>query len=428
MRSNSEALFARGFARMPGGVNSPVRAFRAVGGNPVFIAKGAGSRIYDVDGNSYLDFLSSWGPMILGHAHPVVVAALIAAAHEGTSFGATTEREVIMAEMLCEAVPSLEKVRLVNSGTEAVMSAVRLARAFTNRDMIIKFDGCYHGHSDSLLVQAGSGVATLGIPDSQGVPLAIAAQTRSLPYNDIPALLSAFAKYDSRIAAVIVEPVAGNMGVVKGSRDFLAAARELTSTNGALLIFDEVITGFRFGYGGYQDIIGITPDITCLGKIIGGGLPVGAFGGKEEIMSLVAPLGGVYQAGTLAGNPLAMAAGIATLELLQEASYQYEDLERKTFGFCQEIQGFFAAKGIAVVINQAGSAFTCFFTEGQSISDFATAKQADTKAYGAFFHRLLANGLYFPPAQFEAAFFSFAHSDADIALALEGVKKAIQSL
>jgi len=425
MKDISKELFVRAQGILPGGVNSPVRAFGAVGGTPVFITRGKNAYLYDVDGNEYLDFLASWGVLILGHAHPLVVEAIAATARDGISFGAATEREILLAEMLGDAVPLLDMVRMVNSGTEATMSALRLARAFTNRDLVVKFDGCYHGHNDSLLVQAGSGAATLGIPGSQGVPPSIAALTLSLPYNDIESLRMAFTHYGERIACVIVEPVAGNMGVVKATRDFLKATRELTKKSGALLIFDEVISGFRFLYGCYQSLVGIEPDLICLGKIIGGGLPVGAFGGKKEIMSMLAPLGGVYQAGTLSGNPLAVAAGIATLGVLKDCQYLYEDIERKTFGFCQSLLGLFAQKGIAVRINQASSMFTCFFTDSE-VRDFVSAKRADKELYAKFFHALLDCGIYFPPAQFEAAFVSFAHQDKDFTLVLERIEKALR--
>ena len=424
MSNLSQTLFEQAQQVIPGGVNSPVRAFRAVGGNPVFISHASGTKIYDVDGKQYIDYLASWGPMILGHANGTVVEAIKSAAAKGTSFGATTQIEVEMAQCLCDAIGSMEMVRMVNSGTEALMSAIRLARAYTKRDMIIKFDGCYHGHSDSMLVKAGSGVATLGIPGSPGVPVALSALTLSLPYNNLGTLKEAFLTYGEKIAAVVMEPVAGNMGVVKGTREFLQLARELTNNYGAVLIFDEVITGFRFCYGGYQDVIDIKPDLTCLGKIIGGGLPVGAFGGAEKIMSLIAPSGSVYQAGTLSGNPLALAAGMATLSILKENGNYYESLARKTFSFCFELSELLKQKGLPVTINCAGSMFTVFFVNGD-ITDFASAKQSDTNLYARLFNGLLQRGIYLPPAQFEAAFVSFAHSETDIDATLDACKQVI---
>ncbi|MEI7589958.1 MAG: glutamate-1-semialdehyde 2,1-aminomutase [Deltaproteobacteria bacterium] len=422
----SQELFAQAIKVIPGGVNSPVRAFNAVGGNPVFISHAQGSHLFDVDGNRYIDYLAGWGPMILGHAHREVVDAIQNATNQGTSFGTTTEREVIMAEMLCEAIGSMSMVRMVNSGTEALMSAVRLARAYTGKDIIIKFDGCYHGHNDSLLVKAGSGVATLGIPDSLGIPQQISSLTLSLPYNNNKALEEVFALYGNKIACVLLEPVAGNMGLVKANREFLQLARDLTFAHQSLLIFDEVITGFRLCYGGYQNIVGIEPDLTCLGKIIGGGLPVGAFGGAQEIMEQIAPLGGVYQAGTLSGNPLAMSAGIMTLSLLKENGNLYEALERKTFNLCFELAQLFKQKGIAVIINQTGSMFTVFFTDEQ-VTDFISAKQSNTNLYAKFFQGLLAQGIYFPPAQFETAFVSFAHADEDLSATLDACEKIIKA-
>jgi len=364
MKERSQALFAQAAKLIPGGVNSPVRAFKAVGGAPVFINAGRGARICDVDGNEYIDYVMSWGPLILGHAHPAVVAAISAQAEKGSSFGAPTPLEVELAGMILDAFPALEMLRMMSSGTEAVMTAVRLARAFTGRDRIVKFAGCYHGHSDSLLARAGSGVATLGIPDSPGVPGSLAELTITLPFNDSGAVAAVFAKHGPEIAAVIVEPAAGNMGVVPPQPGFLSRLRELTRAHGSLLIFDEVITGFRLAWGGYPGGGGIDPDLACLGKIIGGGLPVGAVGGKRAVMEQLAPLGPVYQAGTLSGNPLAMAAGLATLTILREGMECYEAMKRYAFSLCEEMQGLFRRKGIPVTINRLGSMFTIFFTAG----------------------------------------------------------------
>jgi glutamate-1-semialdehyde 2,1-aminomutase len=397
---------------IPGGVNSPVRAFRSVGGSPFFVERAAGSRLWDVEGKEYVDYVGSWGPMILGHAHPVVVAAVTAAAARGTSYGAPTPGEVEMAMLLVEAFPSIEKVRLVSSGTEAVMSAVRLARGFTGREKILKFEGCYHGHADSLLVKAGSGVATLGIPGSPGVPKDLAARTVTVPFNAPAALEAALAAHGDELACVIVEPLPGNMGVVPPRPGFLEMLRERTGERGILLIFDEVISGFRAAWGGWQTLCDIAPDLTCLGKIIGGGLPVGAFGGRADIMDHLAPAGPVYQAGTLSGNPLAMAAGLATLRILQENEAHYEWLDRKTFSLCCDLSVLFDGKGIPVTINRAGSLFTVFFSPGP-VTDFATAAKSDTEAYARWFRGMLSRGVSLPPSQFEACFVSFAHTDDD---------------
>ena len=404
--TKSSELFARAAKRIPGGVNSPVRAFRGVGGTPPFIARGEGSRIFDVDGNSYIDYLGSWGPLLLGHRHPAIIAAIEDVLRIGTSFGAPTEREIEIAELIAEAVPSMEMVRLVNSGTEATMSAIRLARGFTGRDLTVKFEGCYHGHVDSLLVKAGSGMATLAIADTAGVPKAFADTTLALPYNSIPALEEAFHTHGDRIASVIVEPVAGNMGCVPPTAGFLEALREITARYGALLIFDEVMTGFRVAYGGAQSLFGIHPDLSTFGKVIGGGLPIGAYGGRADIMSKIAPLGPVYQAGTLSGNPLAVAAGLAMLRYLKSHPEVYTQIEARAAALTAN-----PPKGVTV--NRVGSMFTFFFT-GNPVTDWDSAKVSDTKAFGRFFHWMLERGVYLAPSQFEAGFVSAAHSADDI--------------
>ena len=389
---------------MPGGVNSPVRAFKAVGGDPVFVASGSGAELVDVDGRHYLDLVASFGPLILGHAHPRVVQAIIAQAPRGTSYGAPTDAETRLAEALVDHVPSVEMARLVSSGTEATMSAIRVARAATGRDVVVKFAGGYHGHQDYLLAEAGSGVATLGIPGSPGVPAAFTALTAVLPYNDPAAARSFFAERGADVAAVIVEPVAGNMGVVPGRAAFLQGLRELTTSHGAVLVFDEVITGFRLGLGGAQGALGIIPDMTCLGKIIGGGLPLAAYGGRRELMQMVAPEGPVYQAGTLSGNPLATAAGLATLEVLV-AEAPYPDLDRAGAALEDALREGATASGVPLTINRAGSMLTPFFTRGP-VDDFGAARACDTAAYAALFNRLRAAGVYVPPSQFEAWFVS----------------------
>jgi len=391
---------------IPGGVNSPVRAFKGVGGRPLFIRRGEGARIWDEDGNEYIDFVGSWGPLLLGHRHPEIVAAIEEALKGGTSFGAPTGREVELAEAIAEAVPSVEMVRLVNSGTEATMSALRLARAFTGRDLTIKFEGCYHGHVDSLLVKAGSGVATLGLPDTAGVPESFAATTIALPYNHVEAVERAFEEHRGRIAAVMVEPVAGNMGCVPPEAGFLEGLREITSREGALLIFDEVMTGFRVAYGGAQELYGIRPDLTAMGKVIGAGLPIGAYGGRKEIMQMVAPAGPVYQAGTLSGNPLAVSAGLAMLRHLKAHPEIYQRLDQMSARFA-------AAMPAGVTVNRAGSMFTLFFTEGP-VRDYESARRSDTQRFAKYFHFLLDEGIYLPPSQFEAAFLSAAHRDEDL--------------
>jgi len=404
--TKSRALLERAERRIPGGVNSPVRAFRGVGGTPPFIVRGEGSRLYDADGNSYIDYVDSWGPLILGHAHPEVLDSLRKAMDSGTSFGAPTEREIELAEEISDAMPSIEMVRLVNSGTEATMSALRLARGFTGRRLTVKFEGCYHGHVDSLLGKAGSGMATLGIADTAGVPDEFASTTLALPYNSVTALEEAFERHGREIAAVIVEPVAGNMGCVPPAAGYLQAMREITSRHGALLIFDEVMTGFRVARGGAQQLYGIRPDLTTLGKVIGGGLPVGAYGGRADIMSRVAPLGPVYQAGTLSGNPLAVAAGLAMLRHLKAHPEVYEQLEARAAKLN-------ARPPAGVTVNRVGSMFTLFFAD-EPVTDWASAKKCDTARFARFFHWMLGRGVYLAPSQFETAFVSAAHTDADI--------------
>jgi glutamate-1-semialdehyde 2,1-aminomutase len=421
----SRAIFAEAQRFLPGGVNSPVRSFRGVGGDPVVVASASGSRLTDVDGNSYIDYCGSWGPMILGHAAPEVVDAVREAAGRGLSYGASTQAELELARLVCQCVPSIELVRFVNSGTEATMSALRVARAFTGRSKIVKFEGCYHGHADGLLVQAGSGVATLSLPDSAGVPPSYAAETLVSPYNDINALEHLFAQRGSEIAAVIIEPVAANMGVVPPAPGFLERLRALCSDAGALLIFDEVITGFRVGLGGYQAQCGVTPDLTCLGKVVGGGMPVGAYGGRRDIMSLVAPLGPVYQAGTLSGNPLAMTAGLATLRALQQPGF-YVALDAKAALLADGIEAAARRAETPLRLNRVGSMLTPFFTDA-SVTDYTSAKRADSRHYARFFHALLDGGVYFPPSQFEAAFISAAHSGADLEATLATVSDALHA-
>ncbi len=423
MSQDSESLFGAAQRVIPGGVNSPVRAFRGVGGTPFFVARAQGARLVDVDGRSYLDFLGSWGPLILGHAAPAVVEAVTEAAQRGTSYGAPTAGEVEMAEVISAVVPSMEMVRLVSSGTEAAMSAIRLARGATGRDVIIKFDGCYHGHADSLLVKAGSGGATFGVPDSLGVPAALAALTLTAPFNDLEAVRRLFSAGGGEIAAVIVEPVAGNMGVVPPAAGFLAGLRKLCTAHGALLIFDEVITGFRVARGGAQARYGIRPDLTCLGKIIGGGLPVGAYGGPRELMERVAPLGGVYQAGTLSGNPLAVAAGLATIHALGDPAV-YDRLERLGRLLERGIAEAAAGAGVPLTVNRVGSMLTAFFTDGP-VTDYASAKRADTARYARFFHAMLEQGVFLAASQFEAAFVSLAHTERDLEEAALACRRAL---
>ena len=422
--SNSETLFKRAERVIPGGVNSPVRAFKAVGGNPVFIQKGNGSRIWDVDGRSYIDYIGSWGPLIDGHRSKAVTERLRRVIDEmGTSFGAPTELEVELAELICGMFPSIDKVRLVNSGTEATMSAIRLARGFTGRDKILKFEGCYHGHGDSLLVKAGSGVLTLGLPDSPGVPAALAELTLVGAYNDASGIKDLFGRVGDEIACVIVEPVAGNMGCVPPATGFLELLRELTTASGTILIFDEVMTGFRLSPGGAQNLYAIRPDLTTLGKIIGGGLPVGAYGGREDIMNRVAPVGPVYQAGTLSGNPLAVAAGLETLRGLGSGD-SYEKLESLGSRLERGINATSVERGARVQVNRVGSMLTLFFAD-QAVSDFPSASAADTSRFEAFFRKMLVEGIYWPPSQFEAAFISTAHTEADIDETIAAIARCI---
>ena len=410
-----------------GGVNSPVRAWQSVGGDPLFISHASGSKICDAAGREYIDFVLSWGPMILGHAHPDVIDAICDTARKGTSFGAPTEAETQMAQLIGSAIPSMELVRMTSSGTEAAMTAIRLARGYTGRNMIIKFDGCYHGHADSLLIKSGSGVATLGIPGSPGIPDEIAQLTLSLPYNNIDTVHEAVERYGSQLAAIIVEPVAGNMGVVEPQNGFLAKLRELTTRHGIVLIFDEVITGFRFAFGGYQNLIGVKPDLTCLGKIIGGGLPIGVLGGKKEIMEALAPIGNVYQAGTLSGNPLAVNAGLATLNLLQAKADSYAEIDKRTEQLCRDLEKIFSAKGIPVCINRFHSMFTLFFQDGP-VNNFLDAKKSETSLFAKFFHGMIKEGIWLAPSQFEANFISFAHTNADIAFTLEACANTLEHL
>jgi len=424
--SKSKALFAEAQKYIPGGVNSPVRSFNAVGGTPPFIARGKGSRVWDVDGNEYIDYLGSWGPLVLGHSHPAIVEVLIKTAESGTSFGAPVEQEVELAKMICTALPSVDSVRLVSSGTEACMSAIRLARAFTGRDKIIKFAGCYHGHADGLLVKAGSGALTHGIPTSAGVPESYASETLVAKYNDIESVEKFFAANPSGIAAVITEPVAGNMGVVPPAPGFLEALRKVTRDNGALLIFDEVITGFRVGPNGAQGLFNITPDITTMGKIIGGGLPVGAYGGRKEIMETVAPLGPMYQAGTLSGNPLAVSAGIATLTELNKPGV-FERIDGLAQRLTEGVIAAFQKAEIPATINRVGSMFTGFLNPGP-VAGLADAENSDTEMYGRYFHAMQEQGVYIAPSQFEAGFVSTAHTEADIDATIAKVTAALRSL
>jgi glutamate-1-semialdehyde 2,1-aminomutase len=409
---HSQELFANALKVIPGGVNSPVRAFKSVGIDPVFIKEAFGSTITDVDGNTYIDYVGSWGPMILGHCHPNVVASVRNALESGSSFGAPTELEITLAEMVVDAVPSIEMVRMVSSGTEATMSAIRLARGYTGRDKIIKFSGCYHGHADSLLVKAGSGAATFGVPDSPGVPKDFAQHTLTAVFNDLESVRKLIAANSGDVACIIVEPIAGNMGTVPPRSGFLEGLREICTNEGIVLIFDEVMTGFRVAYGGAQELYGVTPDMTTLGKIIGGGLPVGAFGGNRDIMAQLSPSGGVYQAGTLSGNPLAMTAGIETLKLLQEEGF-YNRIDEKSRMLAEGIADAARRAGYPIYSTRVGSMFCAFFTDGE-VHDWDSAAKCDTKAFATYFRAMLAEGIYLAPSQFETAFVSIAHSSADI--------------
>jgi len=423
-RTRSESLFQTAQQYIPGGVNSPVRAFKAVGGNPLFIAKGKGSRITDADGNEFIDYVSSWGPLIFGHAHPKIVEAICRQAKLGTSFGASTELEIDLAQKIVEAVPTIETVRMVSSGTEATLSALRLARGFTGRDKIVKFDGCYHGHSDSLLVKAGSGVLSLGLPDCPGIVNDLAKKTLTLPYNDSTAVEELFANMGKEIACLIVEPIGGNMGVVPPQPGFLDVLRKVTSQSGALLIFDEVITGFRVAFGGAQKLYRVSPDLTCLGKIIGGGLPVGAYGGKKEIMDHIAPTGAVYQAGTLSGNPLAVTAGIEMLNLLSQPGV-YDDLEKKSERLCQGFKENVKQASVTTTFTRVGSMFSMFFTD-QEIVSLDSVKTSDTDLFKRYFNAMLEEGIYIAPSQFEAGFMSAVHTEKDIDQTIEAQARALK--
>ncbi|HEY7269893.1 MAG TPA: glutamate-1-semialdehyde 2,1-aminomutase [Dehalococcoidia bacterium] len=422
----SRAIFAEARRYLPGGVDSPVRSFRGVGGDPIVVASAEGARITDADGNVYIDYCGSWGPLILGHAREEVVEAVAQAATRGTTYGIATEAEVELARLVCECLPAVDMVRFVNSGTEATMSALRLARAFTGRDRILKFEGCYHGHADGLLVQAGSGVATLALPDSPGVPKAYAELTLVAPYNDLAALDEVFGRHGAGLAAVIIEPVAANMGVVPPAPGYLERLRELCSETGTLLIFDEVVTGFRVGLSGYQGLCGVMPDLTCLGKIIGGGLPVGAYGGRREIMEMVAPSGPVYQAGTLSGNPLAMAAGIATVGILRRPGF-YPALEANAQRLQAGLEAAAARAEVSLRVSRVASMMTPFFSE-TAVTDYDSAKRADTARFAAFFHAMLDRGVYLPPSQFEASFVSAAHTDEDIDATISAAEEAFRAI
>ena len=425
-RQRSKRLFSEAQKFLPGGVNSPVRAFKAVGGEPLFIANARGSKMWDVDGNEYIDYVLSWGPMILGHGHPRVVEALKGAIANGTSFGAPSELEVRLARMISDAMPSMEMIRMVNSGTEATMSAIRLARAYTNREKVLKFEGCYHGHVDTLLIKAGSGITTLGIPDSPGIPQDFIKHTLTAPYNDLEAVKKIFAKEADHLACVIVEPVAANMGVIPPKDGFLEGLRQLTQQHQVVLIFDEVISGFRVSYGGAQSLYRIRPDMTCLGKVIGGGLPIGAYGGKQEIMQMVAPSGPVYQAGTLSGNPIAMTAGITTLEILSQRGI-YEDLEEKSKHLFEGLVDAAQKAMMAINPTRIGSLLCLFFTS-EKVINYATAKKSDTAAFSRFFSAMLEQGIYLPPSQFEALFLSTAHSHQDIEQTLKVARTAFKAI
>ncbi len=425
--STSEQLFERARRHIPGGVNSPVRAFKAVGGTPVFIDRSDGAWVFDCEGKRYIDYVLSWGPMIMGHNHPQVREAVIRQSEKGLSFGAPTELEIQLADRICEIMPAMDMVRMVSSGTEATMSAIRLARGYTGRDTIVKFEGCYHGHSDSLLVKAGSGALTLGVPSSPGVPAALADLTLTLTYNDPDGVRAAFAEYGDRIACVIVEPVAGNMNCIPPAPGFLQTLREVCTASGAVLILDEVMTGFRLGLQGAQGFYGIEADLTTLGKVIGGGMPVGAFGGKSEIMEYIAPLGPVYQAGTLSGNPIAMAAGLATLDIISQPGF-YEPLFERTQQLCEGLRGAASAAGIPFTTNHAGTMFGVFFTAEEHVSNYAQVMACNGPAFNQFFHRMLELGVYLAPASYEAGFMSSAHSDKDIADTVAAAATAMAGL
>jgi glutamate-1-semialdehyde 2,1-aminomutase len=423
-QTKSEQLYAEALNYIPGGVNSPVRAFRAVGGQPFFVHRAAGARVQDVDGKEYVDYVGTWGPAILGHAHPPIIQAVKDAAEHGTSFGIPNPFEVTMAKLVCAAVPSVQKVRMCNSGTEATMSAIRLARGFTKRDKIIKFDGCYHGHADSLLVKAGSGALTFGQPDSAGVPASFTQHTMVLPFNEVEAVRAAFSAHPDQIAGIILEPVPGNAGLYLPRPGYLEALREITREHGALLIFDEVMTGFRLAYGGAQERFGITPDLSCFGKIIGGGLPVGAFGGRSEIMDLLAPLGPVYQAGTLSGNPVAMAAGIAALEELSKGD-AYGKLEKLGEQLESGMNEAARKAGVPVQLNRIGSMFCAYFTD-QPVHNLSDAMKCDRKRFAKYFHGMLAEGVYLAPSQFEAGFISAAHTPSDLEQTVTAATKVLK--
>ena len=425
--SRSEQLFTRAARHIPGGVNSPVRAFKAVGGTPVFIERAEGAYLYDCDGKRYIDYVLSWGPMIMGHNHPEVREAVRRQAEKGLSYGAPTELEVELAAAICALVPNMDLVRMVNSGTEATMSAIRLARGYTGRDLIVKFEGCYHGHCDSLLIKAGSGALTLGVPSSPGVPAALAQYTLTLTYNDVEGLRAAFAEHGARIAGLIVEPVTGNMNCVLPSPEFLSALREVCTESGAVLILDEVMTGFRFGTHGAQGHFGVQADLTCLGKVVGGGLPVGAFGGKGEIMQQIAPLGPVYQAGTLSGNPIAMAAGLATLEIISRPGF-YAPLLARTRALCAGLQAAADKAGVPFTTNHAGTMFGGFFTAAERVVNYADVMACDTDRFARFFHHMLDRGVYLAPASYEAGFMSSAHTDADIEQTVDAAAAAFAAL
>ncbi len=425
--STSQQLFDRARLHIPGGVNSPVRAFKAVGGTPVFVERADGAYFYDCEGKRYIDYVLSWGPMLMGHNHPQVREAVVRQSEKGLSFGAPTELEIQLADRICDIMPGMDLVRMVNSGTEATMSAIRLARGCTGRDTIVKFEGCYHGHSDSLLVKAGSGALTLGEPSSPGVPAALADHTMTLTYNDSDDLRRAFAEHGDRIACVIVEPVAGNMNCIPPQPGFLETMRELCSEYGAVLILDEVMTGFRFGLQGAQGFYGIEADLTCLGKVIGGGMPVGAFGGKREFMEQIAPLGPVYQAGTLSGNPIAMAAGLATLDVISAPGF-YEPVFARTRALCEGMERAAAAAGVPFTTNHAGTMFGGFFTSAKEVTNYSQVMACDTPAFNRFFHSMLEAGVYLAPASYEAGFMSAAHTDADIDATVAAAHSAFASL